>query len=216
MTVRPLVLLTQRVDVVPRYGERRDALDQAWVTLLAGLGCDVALAPNNAAAAEAGARRLGPVLVILTGGNGVLRDQVGYAPERNETEEALLEWSRAERVPVLGVCRGFQFMNMHLGGRLSALAGHVASDHATSVAKGPFAVVNSFHEYGIAPGDLAAALTPLATAPDGSIEAARHRQLPWIGIMWHPERQMPDAPGAQRWFAGLIGDAARDGRIQFA
>ena len=96
-------------------------------------------------------------------------------------------------VPVLGVCRGFQFMNVHLGGGLSPVSGHVASYHAISSDTGLFPEVNSYHDYGIVADDLAPSLEVVATGPDGTVEAARHGTLPWIGVMWHPERERPFA-----------------------
>ena len=41
------VAITQRVEVVASYGERRDCLDQAWTSLLAQAGCDLLPVPNN-------------------------------------------------------------------------------------------------------------------------------------------------------------------------
>jgi putative glutamine amidotransferase len=37
--------------------------------------------------------------------------------------------------------------------------------------------------------DVAAPLRVVASAEDGSVEAVRHNTLPWVGIMWHPERE---------------------------
>ncbi|WP_293800225.1 gamma-glutamyl-gamma-aminobutyrate hydrolase family protein [uncultured Bosea sp.] len=212
---RPLIVITQRVDVVPSYGERRDALDQNWFSLLDAAGCDVVPLPNHPATALSLARRLKPALVILSGGNGVMPDNAGYAPERNATETALLDWAKETETPVLGVCRGFQFMNVYLGGTLSPVYGHVACSHATRSRAGAFAEVNSYHDYGIVRAGLAALLEEAATAPDGTIEGAYHRTLPWLGIMWHPERAIPDAAGVKWWLASLVREAASTRRISF-
>lgn len=48
-----IVLVSQRVDVVASYGERRDALDQRWAEFLAGLGYLAVPVPNHPAAAAA-------------------------------------------------------------------------------------------------------------------------------------------------------------------
>ncbi|MBN8532759.1 MAG: gamma-glutamyl-gamma-aminobutyrate hydrolase family protein [Rhizobiales bacterium] len=201
---RNVVLLTQRVEVVASYGERRDALDQAWMKLLSDLGCDGFAAANDASTALHQAQVLAPDLIILTGGNAVLPGGTSHAPERNDTEAALLGRAADLHIPVLGVCRGFQFLNVHLGGTLRHLEGHVASTHTV----GPFAdgirSVNSYHNLGMMPDDLSTELNPIALAPDGSVEAASHRRLPWAGIMWHPERAMPDDGGTRRWFAGIV------------
>lgn len=212
---RPLVIITQRVELMARHGERRDALDQGWATLLDAVGCDLTPIPNNPGTALSLAGRLKPALLILSGGNGVMPGNPGHAPERNATEAVLLDWAGAAGVPVLGVCRGFQFMNVHLGGRLGPVSGHVARNHAISSRTGLFPEVNSYHDYGITAGDLAPSLDAVATAPDGTVEAARHRTLPWIGVMWHPERAMPDAAGTRSWLADLVREAAETSRISF-
>jgi putative glutamine amidotransferase len=94
---------------------------------------------------------------------------------------------------VLGVCRGLQMINRYLGGRLDRLDGHVARGHevrsgAHDLVFAAYTEVNSFHGWGIRPDSLASTLTPRVWAADGSVEAASHSLLPWIGIMWHPER----------------------------
>jgi gamma-glutamyl-gamma-aminobutyrate hydrolase PuuD len=88
-----------------------------------------------------------------------------------------------------------QMMAHHAGGALLPLSGHAGTRHALLgdlVASGALpAEVNSFHNWGVAacPPDYAV----LATAPDGNIEAMRHRTLRWEGWMWHPEREAPFA-----------------------
>ncbi len=52
--------------------------------------------------------------------------------------------------------------------------------------------VNSFHNYGIQAEHLSQSLIPLATAPDGSIEAIVHRSRRQAAVMWHPERAPHD------------------------
>lgn len=211
---RPLVIITQRVELVVSHGERRDALDQSWATLLDTVGCDVVPIPNHPGTALALARRLKPALLILSGGNSVIPGKPDHAPERNATEAALLDWAGATGVPALGVCRGFQFMNVYLDGKVGPVAGHVARNHAIS-SRTTFLEVNSYHDYGIIAGDLASPLEIVATAPDGTVEAARHRILPWIGVMWHPERAMPDTASTWSWLAALVREAAETRRISF-
>jgi putative glutamine amidotransferase len=201
---RPLIFLTQRVEHVVSYGERRDALDQVWVRLLDEIGCDGLAIANHVPTALSLADRFGPDLIILTGGNGVMPGCDSHAMERNATEAALLDWAAQSGRPAFGVCRGFQLMNVYLGGALRPVEGHVACTHATDLADGAIGRVNSYHNLGIMSEDLASAFKAAAKAPDGSIEAAQHRRLPWAGIMWHPERPMPDASGSRCWFAAAM------------
>lgn len=190
--------VTQRVEVVESYGERRDCLDQQWAVLLASLGLSLVPVPNCLENPAAWLTELGLDGFILSGGNDLssLPDASRPAPERDRTEEAVLEHAEEQRLPVLGVCRGFQFMNAHLGGRLVPVEGHVASRHGvTPVPAEPlfagFGDVNSFHDWGVLGEGLAGELIPGAHCADGTVEAARHRTLPWVCVMWHPERESP-------------------------
>ncbi len=190
------IALSQRVDVIADYGERRDALDQAWYPLLASIGCVAMPAPNSPDSIGAWLAAVKPEGILLSGGNDPAGTPgaTGVAPERDATERALLEYARKNGLPALGVCRGAQFMNLESGGHLCRVEGHVARYHAVAVNESVPALagldrVNSFHNAGIGPGQLAQSLQVAATAEDGTIEAFVHRDLPWIGILWHPERE---------------------------
>jgi N5-(cytidine 5'-diphosphoramidyl)-L-glutamine hydrolase len=50
------------------------------------------------------------------------------------------------------------------------------------------ALVNSYHGYAISKNGLAPELALWAESADGFVEAVLHKQYPWVGIMWHPER----------------------------
>lgn len=183
--------LTMRVEVSQPHGERRDALDQRWHRFLAACGLYAMPAPNHPESALAILE--GAAGLILSGGNDLVRF-AGDAPERDTTEQVLLEAALARNLPVIGVCRGMQFLADHFGCVLAALPDHIGTRHSVgAITEGPSRMVNSFHNYGItAPGD---AMIPLAVAPDGSIESFSHQALPVHGIMWHPERE--DIPQAE-------------------
>ena len=191
------VAISQRVDVIRDYGERRDALDQAWYELLGHLSAVALPAPNAPDLLDAWLEATKPQAIVLSGGN----DPAGtpgatqVAPERDETERRLLDYARANELPVLGVCRGAQYMNLYCGGRLRRVDGHVAQRHAVRIEAGVLPVlagledVNRFHKAAIGPDDLGQDLQTAATADDGTIEAFVHTTRPWIGILWHPERE---------------------------
>ena len=63
------VAITQRVSVVPAYGERRDCLDQAWTRFLAACGLLPVLLPNVTEVALALCEATGIGGLVLTGGN---------------------------------------------------------------------------------------------------------------------------------------------------
>jgi len=181
--------ITQRVDVISSYGERRDALDQQWHQLFRQLGASGLPLPNQATLAPRLFEALALDAIILSGGN-----DPGDAPERDAMERAALQWAAEQGVPVVGICRGMQMINLYCGGSLQAVDGHVGSRHPLNERAALLAdieEVNSYHHFGIRDEGLAAGLQVLARAADGSIEAIRHNTLPWSGLMWHPEREQP-------------------------
>ncbi len=190
------VAITQRVEVVAGYDERRDCLDQAWTDLFAETSLDLLPIPNNLSDVKHWLKKQKVEALLLTGGNDLsyLPEAYNPAPERDETEEQLLEWAAEFKIPVLGVCRGMQKLNYFLAGSISPVKNHAGTKHAISPVKNEtlcsaFSFVNSFHKWGIKPNDLSPNLRALAVAEDGTIEAAVHLKLPWVGIMWHPERE---------------------------
>lgn len=185
------IAISQRTDVTAK-GERRDALDQAWPFLIASLGGVPMPIPNRLDNIAGYLDAIGADAILLTGGNDVLPGMPTHSPERNRTEQAMLDWAAPRRLPVLGVCRGFQMMNAALGGRLSPIEGHVAVSHDV-VLDAATVPVNSFHNWGVKLGDLAPVLAVRGMAGADWVEAAVHRDLPWVGVMWHPEREIPSA-----------------------
>jgi len=188
--VLTLVAITQRVATDPATGERRDALDQRWTGFLAASGLRPLIVPNDAGAALDLVQALAPACVILTGG-GDLGAYGGDAPERDAAEAALVDWASAHDLPVLGACRGMQHL-LHLGGVvLERVAAHVRTRHELTL-QGKAVTVNSYHDRAalrVAGHDW----DVLARAEDGAVEAVRHRGHRWLGIMWHPEREVPAA-----------------------
>ncbi len=181
--------VSQRVDIYPDRGERRDALDQRWADLLWDIGLVTVPLSSLCANKPGYLEILNLDGFILSGGNNI-----GEAPERDALEHAVLSYAWEREKPVLGVCRGAQYMNVYCGGQLHPVTGHVAQDHPIV---GPLAnrymltTVNSYHAQAILPDVLAPSLTPIAWAEDETIEAMQHRSFPWLGILWHPERISP-------------------------
>lgn len=187
MNVPPVIAISQRVDRLPARAENRDALDQRLTGWVAALGALAVPVPNTLGDdLPHWLDTMRPTALLLSGGN-----DIGDSPDRDRTETALLQHAGLAGLPVLGICRGMQMMAHRSGGELVPLTGHAGTRHALlrdQIASGELpAEVNSFHNWGLAacPQDYAV----LATAPDGSIEAMRHRTLRWEGWMWHPERE---------------------------
>lgn len=188
--------LSQRVDIHPGTGERRDCLDQEWTRLLESLGYQLRPLPNTLVDLPSYLEAQALDGIVLTGGNDLahLEGAVHVAPERDATEARLIEWAVQNGTSVLGICRGMQMLAANYGTRLSRIEGHVAVEH--EIERAPGAVLpleareltNSFHDFGIAAEDLAEELRIEAVDSEGRVEALRHRTEPLYGIMWHPER----------------------------
>lgn len=191
--------LTQRVEVVPAYGERRDCLDQDWIRLVESMGLMPILLPNVIADVDSYIKSLDLSGVILTGGNdlAIISTAANVAPERDSFERNLICACSRFNIPLLGVCRGMQMLASYYGSKLSQVKQHVASRHfisfdtAQAILHVEKMKVNSFHKYGIKQDDLGSNLIPLAWSDDGYVEMIKHKNLYQYGVMWHPEREKP-------------------------
>ena len=135
-------------------------------------------------------------------------------PERDAFEFGLILAAREAAIPIFGICRGVQVMNVAFGGSLfQDLADEMAGILAHTVAAPAFAIahevwmtkgsllwtlmrekmadadtcsVNSRHHQAIK--RLAPGFEVTATAPDGVIEAIECRKANFcLGVQWHPE-----------------------------
>ncbi len=134
----------------------------------------------------------------------------GIDPLRDEAELRLLHWALDDHLPILGVCRGVQALNVAGGGTLLqdiadelpqairhqyfpekqrdyvAHPVEVAAHSQLARIIGPHARVNSFHHQAIR--EVAPNFRAVAYAPDGVIEAIEHSDREFvIGVQWHPE-----------------------------
>jgi putative glutamine amidotransferase len=193
MTLR--VGITQRVQEHATYRERRDCLDQRWMPFFERLSFLPIPLLNLHTDPARYLSALPLDALILSGGNDI--GPGGDAPERDTFERAALEHAERHGMPVIGVCRGMQFMQYFCGGALHQRLDHAGIRHALHTvpvwhARLP-AEVNSYHHFAIDAGDTADGFEAIAFAPDGSVEAMVNVRRRWLGIMWHPERETPSA-----------------------
>jgi N5-(cytidine 5'-diphosphoramidyl)-L-glutamine hydrolase len=190
-----MILVTPRLDIIEDRNEVRLSLDLRWVKLLEYLDIkfqifgyqDICKVDNEYFFNDIQG-------VLLTGGNNipglnVRSDSVDYI--RNDIEKKIFEYALKNQLPVLGVCRGMQFINHYFGGQLKKIAGHAGTQHLISFNQCKYRdrIVNSYHDFGISQDGLADALKILGKDIDGNIEFFRHNRLSVWGIMWHPERE---------------------------
>jgi len=186
-TNTPWLAITQRVDVDGKTGERRNALDQRWGDFVLAAGFLPLILPNSRATAQALLAACRIQGILLTGGNSLMSCG-GDAPERDEFEFWLLEQAQLHRWPVLGVCRGMQLIQSHQGSKLTPVSNHIAAEQEIQI-EGTIHKVNSYHTWGCCEEN--PELSVWAVASDGVQKAVKHKQFPWWGIMWHPERISP-------------------------
>lgn len=191
-----LIGITQRVDNIEHYSERRDCLDQKWSDFVYELGYIAIPLPNvstNIALMLLDDLHLDAIL--LSGGNSICEFNPlakDAAPERDEFERTLIEYALNKELPIIGVCRGMQMLNVFMGGTISPIAGHVATTHLIHSAdnKQQFdRTVNSYHAWGIKAEELAINLNALAFDDNGYIESFKSTTSKVLGLMWHPERE---------------------------
>ena len=113
-----------------------------------------------------------------------------------------LDTAIAARIPVIGICKGMQVINVAFGGTILQ---DMSGDSLHSIPSGDafhtsimtedsrlfkyFPVemhVNSAHHQAVE--TLGEGLQVLACAPDGTAEAIAHKALPVFAVQWHPER----------------------------
>ncbi len=176
-----VVAVSQRVDEEHERNEIRDALDHRLTAFLSK--CGYAPIPVSNALGSSLFEWLEvvrPSALVFSGGNNI-----GQFAQRDQTENALLEYALLQQLPVLGICRGMQVIAHWAGVSLHPLPGHVGTRHQLT---GIISMeVNSYHEYSIT--QCPNGFEILARSQDGGIEAIRHLKLPWEGWMWHPERE---------------------------
>lgn len=203
------IALSMRVTEAVGYVEPRDSISHDWLNRLGEWDMMPCLVPNLLKDATSYIDVIAPDLLVLTGG-----DDLGATPDRDRTETELFNIALARGLPVLGICRGLQFINQYFGGSTVEIAGHVACSHRVDFAEswqpqyGNEDTVNSYHNLAIAPDGLGAALETTATDTDGFVEGVRHGELPVAGIMWHPERASA-LSGDRGLFEYLIGQGGR-------
>lgn len=172
--------------------------------------------------------------LLLPGGQDVAPASYGeerlpacgpICPAKDRMEGILLDAAVRLDKPVLGICRGLQFLNAHTGGTLyqDLPTEHPGLCHrmerpydrgahpVTVERKSPLYEivgsteynVNSCHHQGIR--DLSPLLCAAATAPDGLVEAAWMPGKHFIlGVQWHPEWLYQKDPAAMRLFEAFV------------
>lgn len=186
-------------------------------------------APDGAVDVAEVGRRLAFVDGVLLPGGGDL-DPATYGqavqsddvydvdPEQDAFDLAVARWALESGTPLLAVCRGWQVVNVALGGELEQ---HMAEPHRHVVHEvavdpgsrlagvvGATTAASCYHHQRVS--RLAEGLVPVARAADGTIEAA---ELPdakgwFLAVQWHPEDTFTTDPAQLALFKALVAAAS--------
>lgn len=200
------VATTQR-HLKDEYGNYRDELECSYTEYFDRHGMVLVPVSNSLSEPER-VLEVAPDGVVLTGGDevdpslygGETRDDYAVSPDRDETERRLLDAALQSGVPVLGVCRGLQAINVFFGGALEDVNAEETThppneDHGVTVTSARLAdelgtetaTVNSYHDQAVTTETVASELEAFAVH-DGIVEGLYHPDHRLAAVQWHPER----------------------------
>ena len=178
------VLITQRSIYLEKINETRDSLDQRLCDFISQCGFTPVPVPNSLHSGSFLRNWLDnmlPFSVVLSGG-----EDYGVNDKRDSLEFEILDYAEQKSIPVIGICRGMQILAYYSGqNNLKKIKNHSNTRHRVNgfISK----KVNSYHNYSLV--NQPAFYNVWAESEDGQIEAIKHNVRPWLGIMWHPERE---------------------------
>ena len=183
-----------------KYGQYGQFLDLSWINFFQKKVDILTWIPQN----KNPVKNFDFDGVILSGGNDLY--SIKKKKEnliRDKFESKLLKFAMNRSIPILAICRGFQFVNDFFGGSLKNVQNHIKTNHDIifqkkflSFRKKKILNINSYHNYKIK--NLANNFQNIAETNDSSIEIAYAKQERILGLMFHPERKNFSQPSINK------------------
>ncbi len=178
------------------------------------------LADNNASLAD---RLMFPIILFLrllfSSKHGNRLD-----PDRDRMENDIIAHALEQGLPLMGICRGSQLLNVHLGGTLHQDLGRFYEEtpqvrdvfprkkifieedsQLAKVLRRRTTMVNALHDQAV--DQAGTGIEPVARETTGVIQGIEYREKPFVlGVQWHPE-YMPQVRSQVRLFRRLVEEA---------
>ena len=178
------ILVSLRYCYDKKYKHNYDKVDHKLIDLLIKLNFVPILVPNmDLKIFSKWIKNIVIDGVLLSGGGDIgTKDTL----KRDKVEKYLYDLSITKKKPLIGICRGMQFISKLNGIKLQKVKGHVRKRHKVIINKKMNLIVNSYHDYSIT--KCPENFKIIAKSYDGQIESILQKKLPIYGCMWHPER----------------------------
>ncbi len=184
------ILISGKV-IADKYNQIGEFLDDAWIDYFKNKKINLI---NCKVLKNSFLKRLKIGGVILTGGNDLYKiKKKRFNKIRDIKDNKLLNYALSNNIPILGVCRGFQFIASKMGGVINKKKGHVNTRHILEVNDKIFNQkikkinINSFHDYAVT--KLSKKFKKTYKLSDKSIELALSKNKKILLMMFHPERK---------------------------
>jgi len=190
------ILIAPRLQETAEYSEVREALDLKWGKLFKELNF-LPVVASTEIEPSAYFDHFSIDGVVLSGGNDLSTHKDGeLSRKRDAHEQELVKVALQNKTPILGVCRGMQFLTEFFGGKLKKIDDHLArrhkiekKNHSRYITIASYKTVNSFHAY--SPEVLPENFIRTSCSQDGQVESIEHEKEDILAVMWHPERENP-------------------------
>mgnify|MGYP001249479994 CR=1 FL=1 len=184
------ILITQMCDFEKRKGFKF-LLSKDWYDYANKLRFNII--PYNYNITKQNFKKLKIDGLILSGGNDIYKlkkNKINYLRDKSETR--ILKFCLEKKIPILGICRGFQFIASKFGVVPIKCKKHVRVSHKLILNNSNYTKikklnVNSFHKYFIK--FLPKEFKVIAVSSDRSIEIAELQRKNILCFMFHPERK---------------------------
>jgi len=125
--------------------------------------------------------------VIIVGGGDIYKiskKKSNYYRDKSEME--LINFALKKKLPIIGICRGFQLFASFLGCKIKRVSNHYNKNHDIQIFGNKKINVNSFHRNKIVDENK---IFKVLGHKDNILEIGYIKKYNFLGLMFHPERK---------------------------